>query len=216
VRYLPRLNVLFASLVTTGLVLSSVPAAEPVPAQAQSVGQPASLVLDGSGAAEVPASADLNLTAGWTVELWLKDEDPAGFDHAFRYLINKGDGVAAEAPYYVLLGNGSILVGQRTNGANVPLTYNLHPAGYSPKIWQHVAATFVASTRVLTLFINGTQVAQQVQSTQTLVGNSLSAPPSRCRRRTPVRTSLAPRRRSSARCSIATAQPFQVLPWHLL
>src|SRR5205814_1950718 len=120
--------------------------------------------LDGNGAAEAAATADLNLTSDWTVELWLKDEDPAGFDHPYRYLLNKGDGVAPEAPYYVLLGNGSILVGQRTGGSNVPLTYNLHPAGYSARIWQHVAATFVASTRVLTLYINGAQVAQQIQS----------------------------------------------------
>ena len=89
--------------------------------------------------AEAPATADLNLTQDWTVEFWFRDDDPAGFDHPFCYIVNKGDTQAAESPYYVLIGNGSLLVGLRTNGTNYPLTYNLHPAGYSAKIWQHLA-----------------------------------------------------------------------------
>jgi hypothetical protein len=106
-------------------------------------------------------SAALNPTSDLTLELWFRDDDPAGFDHPFRYLVNKGDGVAAESPYYLLLGNGSLLAGVRTAGINHPLTYNLHLVGYSPKIWQHVAVTFNATTTTLTMYLNGQWVAQQ-------------------------------------------------------
>jgi hypothetical protein len=131
-----------------------------------------SLALNGNGFAEVPHTADLNITGSWSVEMWFRDQDVNGFDHPYRELINKGDGVAAESPYFVLLGNGSLLVGLRSNGINYPLTYWLHAAGYSPKIWQHMAATFDARTRVLKLYLNGVLVAQQVQPTVS-VGNSL-------------------------------------------
>src|SRR5439155_7357048 len=90
-----------------------------------------------------------------------RDDDPSGFDHPFRYILNKGDGLAAESPYYILLGNGSLLVGLRTNGINNPLTYKLHAAGYSAKVWQHMAASFQSSTTTLTLYLNGVRVAQQ-------------------------------------------------------
>jgi hypothetical protein len=52
--------------------------------------EPHSLSIAGASSfAESPARADLNLTGNWTVELWLRDEDPNGFDHEYRHLINR-------------------------------------------------------------------------------------------------------------------------------
>jgi YD repeat-containing protein len=91
--------------------------------------EPHSLSVSGASPsfAESPASADLNLTGNWTVEFWLRDEDPNGFDHEFRYLINKGDGVAAESPFYLLLGNGS----PRGNSLTVSNAGITHSSGKS-------------------------------------------------------------------------------------
>ena len=41
----------------------------------------------------------------------LVDDDPNGFEHDFRYLVNKGDGQLGESPFYVLLGHSSLLAG---------------------------------------------------------------------------------------------------------
>src|SRR5438876_2474095 len=88
-----------------------------------------SLALNGTTAyAEAPNIAELDIQGDWTVELWFKDGDPNGFDHDYRYLLNKGDGLAFDSPYYVLVGNGSLLAGVRSDGVNHPLTYNLHSA----------------------------------------------------------------------------------------
>ena len=115
-----------------------------------------SLLLSGTdAAAEVVSTPELNIGSDWTIETWIRDDDPAGFDHPFRYVLDKGDGVAAESPYYVLVGNGSLLVGLRTAGVNHPLTYNLHFAGYSSAVWQHVAASFSAASTTLTVYLNG-------------------------------------------------------------
>jgi hypothetical protein len=136
-------------------------------------GQPASLLLNGATAsAESAAAPDLNLVGDWTVELWLKDADVNGFDHTYRYLLNKGDGVAAESAFYLLLGNGSLLAGLRSGGVNHPLTYNLHSVGYSPKLWLHVAATYISATTLLTLYLDGDQVAQQALGARS-PGNAL-------------------------------------------
>ena len=122
---------------------------------------PRSLSLGGGAYAEAVASPDLNLTGDWTLQLWLRDADPNGFDHDYRYLLNKGDGVQPETPYFALLGHGNLLVGLRSGGVNYPLTYALNFLGFSPKLWQHLTATFSASSTTLTLYLNGNQVAQQ-------------------------------------------------------
>jgi hypothetical protein len=153
----------------TGFTIASARAMQQLGASPNS----GSLQLNGTSAyGEVPTSPELSPAEDWTIEFWFKDDDPNGFDHEFRYLLNKGDGVGPEAPYYVLVGNGALLAGVRTAGANHPLTYNLHPAGYSPKIWQHVAASFQANTTTLTLYLNGLQVARQVLGVRS-TGNTL-------------------------------------------
>ena len=60
----------------------------------------------------------------------------------------------------------------RSGGVNYPLTFNLTIPGYSPKIWQHMATTFAASTRTLRLYLDGQFVAQQ-EIPATSVGNTL-------------------------------------------
>lgn len=111
-------------------------------------------------------------TADWSVELWFKDQDPNGFDHTYRYLINKGDGLGPESPVYLLIGNGNLLAGLRTGGINHPLTFNLNQPGWRPQYWKHVAATFTAASRTLTLYVDGFPVASQVLSVIS-TGNNL-------------------------------------------
>jgi hypothetical protein len=148
---------------------ASTPSTTPVPPAGQS-----SLLLDGTtGFADVAAAPALNLTADWTVELWFKDTDPNGFNHAYRYLLDKGDGVSAESPYYLLIGNGNLLVGLRVNHLNYPLTFSLRGAGLDPKRWQHVAATFRAQTNTMLLYVNGQKVAQQVLQQHATHSNDL-------------------------------------------
>jgi hypothetical protein len=125
-----------------------------------------SLLLNGTTAfaettANPPTSDSLNPSGSWSFELWIKDDDANGFDHPYRYILNKGDGIAAEAPYYLLLGNGDLLAGTRAAGVNHPLTYSLRTNGYSPKLWLHVAVTFDAPSTTLRLYLNGALVAQQ-------------------------------------------------------
>ncbi|SRR6266851_3789478 len=61
------------------------------PSEAVAATIPHSLQLNGTTAlVEVTPAPDLNLIGDWTVELWLKDTDPNGFLHDYRYLINKG------------------------------------------------------------------------------------------------------------------------------
>ncbi len=60
------------------------------------------------------------------------------------------------------MGHGNLLAGLRTGGVNYPLTFNLGFAGYSARVWQHVAMAFSSSTTTLTLYLNGVAVAQQV------------------------------------------------------
>jgi hypothetical protein len=123
--------------------------------------QPRSLRLDGSSAyADVAAGPELNLTSNWTVEAWFKDGDPNGYHHDYRTLIDKGDGIG-DAPFFVLIGNGNVLAGQRSRGTNYPLTSSIDYDATRANAWQHVAATFESSTRVMTLYINGMRVASQ-------------------------------------------------------
>src|SRR5262249_39645957 len=50
-----------------------------------------SLALSGTGNAEAPLAAKLNITGDWTVETWFKDESPSGYNHDFAYLLIKGN-----------------------------------------------------------------------------------------------------------------------------
>jgi hypothetical protein len=142
-RWLQRATEILAIFMSTILVAGSGPwmsgpAPRDMAVHAAELNAPAqtSLQLNGTTAyGEVANSLDLNPSGDWTVELWFRDDDPNGFDHDFREVLNKGDGVAPEAPYYLLIGNGSVLVGAGSLGINHRLSYYLHTAGYSARIW---------------------------------------------------------------------------------
>jgi hypothetical protein len=139
--------------------------------------QPAlhSLLLDGrTAAAEVVAADDLNLNADWTVEAWFKDEDPAGFNHDFRQILMKGDRDASpEAPYFVLVGNNSILAGVRTAGQDYPISWDLANQGLDPTAWHHVGVTFRADLNVLNLWLDGTHLHYVQVPAHSVTGNTL-------------------------------------------
>jgi hypothetical protein len=104
-------------------------------------GHPASLALNGStGYAEAPAAPDLNPTADWTLELWLKDADVNGFDHAYRYLLNKGDGVAA------------VMAGDHPDGPTIP---NSAPDHRGTDFWLVFTENLILAEAELSVQITG-------------------------------------------------------------
>jgi hypothetical protein len=125
-----------------------------------------SLAVNGStGYAEASPTTDLNLTSEWTVETWFKDEDPNGFNHDYAQLLNKGDRAAnAESPYFVLLGFKRLVAGLRTGWIDYSVEYDLRANGVDPTAWHHVASTFRAATRTLSLYLDGRLVAQATLS----------------------------------------------------
>jgi Concanavalin A-like lectin/glucanases superfamily len=154
---------------------TNTPTATSTPTATPTVFVPRSLALNGSnGFAEVAAATAPGGpgVGDWTVELWVKDDDSGGFDHDYRYLIDKGDGVGAESPFYMLLGNGEVLAGLRDGGTNYPLRYSLTNAHTNASLWHHFAATFQSSSRTMTLFLDGAQVGRQAMGHPS-VGNAL-------------------------------------------
>jgi hypothetical protein len=131
-----------------------------------------SLALDGTGYADA-SGAKLNLTGNWTVEAWFKDEDVNGFNHDNREIVNKGDHVSAESPYFILLGHNHIVAGVRTGGVDYPMTFDLVYAGLDPAAWHHVAVTFRADLNVLNLWIDGIHRGYLSVPAHSTVGNAL-------------------------------------------
>ena len=128
-----------------------------------------SLAVDGTGYAS--ASADkLNLTGDWTVEAWFKDETPGGYNHNWTQILGKIDqNASGEAPYFIVLGYNTIKAGLRTGWTYQTSEVNI--SGLSAG-WHHVAASLNATTRQLTLYLDGVQVAQDTLSS-TSSGNDL-------------------------------------------
>ncbi len=131
-----------------------------------------SLALSAGAYAEAPNATELNVTGDWTLETWFKDEMPTGYNHDNAYIVLKGNTDASgEAPYLLGVSYNAIFAGERTGWANYILTASL--ATTTSGAWHHVAATMVASTRVLTLYLDGVQVAQGALAAQTSTGNGL-------------------------------------------
>jgi hypothetical protein len=116
----------------------------------------------------------MNLTRSWTVETWFRDEAPNGYAHEYRMLVAKGEEAGAEVPYYMMVGNGNLVAGLRTRGTNYFASYSLAGAGTRANAWQHFAATFDSPSRVLTLYLNGAQVARQTLGGRAGSGNALA------------------------------------------
>jgi hypothetical protein len=133
-----------------------------------------SLLLNGTTAyAEAPGDAEVNVTGDWTIEVWFKDETPGGYNHDTAYLMIKGDTDAnPEAPFLVALEWGSLVVGQRTAWTNHVLRYPLDAAGAGE--WHHVAASFQATTRRVTLYLDAVQVAEGNLQASSTTGNTMS------------------------------------------
>jgi concanavalin A-like lectin/glucanase superfamily protein/purple acid phosphatase-like protein len=132
-----------------------------------------SLLLGAPGAyAEAPNAAELNVVGDWTVEAWFKDENAAGFNHDIAYIAMKGNTDAnSEAPFLVGVQWNTVFAGGRTGWANQTISAPIGLIGAGA--WHHVAATFVASTRQLTIYIDGAQVVQGTLAARTTAGNTL-------------------------------------------
>src|SRR5262249_33474071 len=103
-----------------------------------------------------------------------KDQNPSGYNHSDAFLLMKGDSnQESEAPYFMEIAWNQLVVGQRTNWVNYTVAYNLGTNNVTANAWHHVAATYVASSRTVTIYLDGTRVAQGALSARTTVGNSL-------------------------------------------
>jgi hypothetical protein len=156
-------------------VTASTTAAGPI-ASAATLAAPASssLALNGTAAYAEASGAKLNLTGDWTVEAWFKDEDPNGFDHEFRQLLNKGDRNSdPESPYFVLIGHNHLLAGVRSGWVDYPIDFNLASAGLDPTAWHHVAVHFRADLSVLNLWLDGTHRGYLTVPAHSTTGNAL-------------------------------------------
>ncbi len=131
-----------------------------------------SLALSAAAYAEAPNATKLNITGDWTLEAWFKDEMPTGYNHDNAYIVLKGNtDSSGEAPYMLGVSYNALFAGERTGWANYTVTASL--AVTTSGAWHHAAATMVASTRVMTLYLDGVQVAQGTLAAQTSTGNGL-------------------------------------------
>ncbi|HEY3060391.1 MAG TPA: LamG domain-containing protein [Chloroflexota bacterium] len=98
---------------------------------------------------------------------------PNGVDHDYVTLLHKGDRqVSAEAPLVVSLGYKQILVGVRSGWTDYALNDRLAPGVMDPAQWHHLAASFDRSTRMLTLYLDGSPATQGKLGAPS-VGNTL-------------------------------------------
>src|SRR5205807_2154619 len=86
-------------------------------------------------------------------------------------LITKGDVASSEVPFFASIDANQLFVGFRAGGAAYVLLSSLD--GVSPNAWHHLAGTFQASTRTLTVSIDGVQRAQGVVQSAGSAGNTL-------------------------------------------
>jgi len=117
---------------------------------------------------EAPHGPELNVT-DWTFEVWFRDENPT-YNHARRRILTKGDVSAAEVPFFASIDSNLLYVGLRSGGAAQTVTLSM--AGVSPNAWHHLAASFQASTRTLTIYLDGTPRASRAL-TAASSGNTL-------------------------------------------
>jgi len=134
----------------------------------------ASLSFNGTTAyAEAPHTPVLNVTSDWTIEAWFKDATAGGYNHNDTFILMKGDSnVDGEAPYFLKIDHKLLSAGVRTNWTSYRVTYDLFAGGVSANAWHHAAATFVASTRQITLYVDGVQKAQGTVSVSSAIGSA--------------------------------------------
>jgi hypothetical protein len=127
-----------------------------------SVLPPGSLSANSSNGYADARGAKLTQTGDWTVEAWFKDETPGGYQHSWAKLLGKVDpNVSGEGDYAISVGFGLLRVATRHNWQWNAVDYGLSAAGVSAGAWHHVAATLQASTRTLTIYLDGSPVVSR-------------------------------------------------------
>ena len=81
----------------------------------------------------------------------------------------------SDAPYFINISYNQLASGVRTGWANYSIGSDL--TSVSPNAWHHVAASFRVSTRTLTLYLDGVQVAQGTLAARTATGSPAAASP---------------------------------------
>ncbi len=117
---------------------------------------------------EAAHGAELNVT-DWTFEVWFRDEN-ASYNHARRRILTKGDVSAAEVPFFASIDSNVLYVGLRSGASAQTVTASM--AGVTANAWHHLAASLQASTRTLTVYLDGAQRGQSVLAAAS-AGNSM-------------------------------------------
>jgi len=133
-----------------------------------------SLQFNGTTAyAEAPNASELNVTGDWTAEAWFKDESPYGYFHLPSTILIKGDVARdTEIPFGLGIAAGALFVVEKANNQVAYTYYDLRRHGVSANAWHHVAATVKASTRRVTVYLDGVKVLEATLSRGTSVGNT--------------------------------------------
>ncbi len=148
-----------AELVTTGFHIENDTLRNTLSVLRNTCGRGTSLGLNGATAfASTPHSPELNPPGDWTVEAWLKDDSPLGFNHDYTVLLNKGDRTSSpESPFFISVGFKRLVVGQRTAWVDYSIATGL--LGVDPNRWHHVAGVFHTGSRTVDLYLDGALVA---------------------------------------------------------
>lgn len=96
--------------------------------------------------------------------MWFRDAN-ASYNHPRQRILTNGDITLSEVPYFASIDSNLLYVGLRAGGSARVVTFNLAAGGVSSNTWHHLAATFNANTRVLTVYIDGVRRAQSTLDT---------------------------------------------------
>nr|MBA2447140.1 LamG domain-containing protein [Chloroflexota bacterium] len=81
------------------------------------------------------------------------------YNHTPKYILTKGRvSDSTDAPYFVEIESNRLIAGERVGSINRTLSYDLAANAVTANAWHHVAATMQASSRQLTLYLDGRQV----------------------------------------------------------
>lgn len=140
-----------------------------------------SLQFFGNSFIQIPNSSSLNTIGDWTAEAWFKDESTdsytggSNYNHPLRYILLKGDtDTNSESPYLISVGFNKLYAGSRTAWGNKQISYDLAKAKVGFGGWHHVAVTFQALNRQVTIYLDGRKVTQGNLSNYSRKGNSES------------------------------------------
>jgi len=98
----------------------------------------------------------LDITGDLTIEAWIKPESLGGT----HIIASKYD--ASNRSYYLYVTNGSIGLWTSTDGTNGSVASIAQAPTLD--VWQHIAVTYVASTRVTTFYANGVSIGTDLGS----------------------------------------------------